>query len=182
MEKEAPKRKRTSSEDNKVQTKRQSRMQQGRAMDVHGLEAMLEHAGLLSGVLKPQSVRSVVRGLQVVIEIDDDDSDTDSDASENDRPAQYLNSAHTSTECTADLQPVCFQEFIDFLVAIVLYKDRNPFVPFMQRFEHLIVKGLLWPLRTFWLEKDQEANIGKMLDAGLHEEEASKKPVLPMRP
>merc|ERR1711870_138343 len=162
-------------EESRETKKRQSQMQQGRTMALAGLEALLQDSGLLGGTLDLRNVRSIAQGLQRVIEVDDDDSDSSSDNSDNDEPSVKKKKSAPMPTGAVEIEPLCFNEFIDALAAIVLYKDKNPFLPFMQRFERLIMQGLLWPLRKYWLEKDKDHNIVKILDAGLHEEEGVKR-------
>merc|ERR1712187_107625 len=65
---------------------------------------------------------------------------------------------------------IAFQEFIDALVILVLYKDPNPFVPFLVRFNRFLVDSLLTPLRDHWENTFSGGGLCKILRNGLDRE------------
>jgi hypothetical protein len=70
--------------------------------------------------------------------------------------------------------PLAFHEFINALIAVVLYNDPNPFVPLVQRFERFIEKALLEPLRQHWQEKSPESELSRVLGNSISEMPSSK--------
>jgi len=174
-------------------------------LDVNGTEALLEHAGLLVGQLDSNVLRGIFRGIQQgpaahakeenessdeaesSDDDDDDDDDNSDDCSFGGSDAQEDGSEsgrHASSESFVrdghqDLQ-ISYQEFIDVLVAVLMYRDPNPFRPFIQRFENFLVHGLLVPLKKHWMDKqDNEPGTGlaRTLDFGLEEVMKTLKPV-----
>lgn len=160
-------------------------------MDVSSFEAMLEHAGILGGSLTGETLRYIFIGLRQTEQgpmeerpgfaaLDDSDdecnSEHDEDDDDGDASSRGSFSSTRSSICSnkrssrkeqrgtqQDLPRLAFNEFIDALVAVVLYKDPNPFLPFLVRFEHLILDGLLRPLSAYWEALSSEAGLGKNL-------------------
>jgi len=72
---------------------------------------------------------------------------------------------------------LAFQEFIDVLVAVVMYKDPNPFKPFAERFERFVADSLLVPLMQHWLRVSPDTGLGKTLQVFMAEDqEVQQKP------
>eukprot|EP00932_Pfiesteria_piscicida_P009982 SRR837773.20826.p1 GENE.SRR837773.20826~~SRR837773.20826.p1 ORF type:complete len:371 (-),score=90.76 SRR837773.20826:31-1014(-) len=157
-------------------------------LDLSGMEAMLDHAGLFVGPLDQAAFRGLFRGVQQCgLDSDDDD---DSEESDSDKSGSDSDSSSTSSSTSSEEEEeeetvgravsgsmsgdreISYQEFIDLLVAIALYRDPNLFHPFIERFESLVVHGLLGPLKRYWASKADDGSGGglvRLLELGLDE-------------
>jgi len=176
----------------------------GRTLEAKGFEKMLVDAQLLGGSLTAESIPHIFDGIQhhheekehhrqnkphaqdeedeaaskdsesEIYSSSSDDSDDDSKKDETQAApaAQAAHSGHGEAHLS-------YMEFIDAIVAVVLYKDPNPFVPFITRFQKLLVDGLLPSLRSYWTTYHRDEKLGQILRIGLDLAIAPEKKALP---
>lgn len=66
----------------------------------------------------------------------------------------------------SDDDELSFSEFLDGLVAIVMYKEPNPFVPFSLRVDQFLVDRFFSSLRHYWSRSRQaSSHLKKLLNA-----------------
>lgn len=145
-------------------------------LDVEACVQIMEHANLVGGNLDEATVRLVHRGVQLrrtrpgLADETPDESEDESDDSEgakesNEEPRVTM----TFTECEQNRGGfLAFQEFIDFLIAVSLYVDPNPFAPFVNRFEKFIRQSFFVSLRQYWTQAvDGGEGLARLLASGL---------------
>jgi len=157
-------------------------------LSLETLECMLDNADIIDLRFSKATIVHILRSLAPVVDSDDEDEAgipsfsmlTDgkprktitrstvmgAGKKRGAKAAPYPgpDSEHGRGRPTADdleSKDISFMEFIDFLVVAVLWKEPNPFVPFLDRLELFVCSNLLWGLRLHW-EPHQDSVGGEL--------------------
>merc|ERR1719321_1425101 len=115
-------------------------LQRSKTMNVSEFHMLLEHCNLLDQKFTPSSVKEIFDQIQ--------QSATDFARHNEEENADHV--LDDGDDGLDDDDELSFSEFLDGLVAIVMYKDPNPFISFHVRVDSFLVDRFFSSLRHYW--------------------------------
>lgn len=132
-------------------------LQRSKTMNVSEFQMLMEHCNLLDQKFSHLTVKEIFDQIQ--------QSATDH-ARQLEGEAEEHNMMDDGDEGLSDDDELSFSEFLDGLVAIVMYKDPNPFVSFSLRVDKFLVDIFFSSLRHYWSRSRQAStHLKKLLNA-----------------
>ena len=123
---------------------------QALTMSLENFTEMLQVAGLMSETIHRACVGRIYMNLQALRVPEDEEIDEDGASPSISEDPDHLASLMEEDHAGASFQyTMCFQEFLDGLIILTLFKEPNPFVSFNTRLEKFFRSALLDPLFEF---------------------------------
>lgn len=119
-------------------------------MSLDSFTELLEHCGMLSETIHRACIGRIFLNLMELRSVPSEAVDEDGASPSISEDADHLASLMEDDHAGASFQySLCFQEFIDGLIILTLFKEPNPFVSFNTRLDKFLRTGILDPLFEF---------------------------------